>query len=67
VLFGKVTYGMGLVTFLLLVLPACNYHNRKDKVHSPQGKKQNEAGLSGSNFINLYVKKALIGEKVAHC
>jgi hypothetical protein len=50
------------VTLLLLVLPVCNYHTSKGKVHSSQGKKQNEASLSGSNFINL-CKKGFLAKK----
>jgi hypothetical protein len=51
------------VTFLLLFLPVCNYHNRKGKILSSQGKKQNEASLSGSYFMIFYIKKALFGQK----
>jgi hypothetical protein len=54
---------MGHVTFLLLFLPVCNYHNRKGMAPSSQGKKQIEASLSGSNLRNLYVKKLFLTKK----
>jgi hypothetical protein len=36
-----------------------NYRNRKGKILSSQGKKQNEASLSGSNSTIFYIQKAL--------
>jgi hypothetical protein len=44
-------YLIGPVTFLLLFLPVCNYHNRNGKILSSQGKKQNKASLSGSKVM----------------
>jgi hypothetical protein len=48
-------YLIGLVTFLLLFLQVCNYHNRNGKILSSQGKKQNEASLSGSKVMIFYI------------
>jgi hypothetical protein len=39
-------YLIGPVTFLLLFLPVCNYHNRKGKILSSQVKK-NRTKLAG--------------------
>jgi hypothetical protein len=46
---------MGHLTFLLEFLTVYNYHNRKGKIHSSQGKKQNEASLSGSTVMIFYI------------
>jgi hypothetical protein len=48
-------YLIGPVTFLLLFLPVCNYHNRNGKILSYQGKKQNEASLSSSKVMMFYI------------
>jgi hypothetical protein len=47
------------VKFLILFLPVCNYHNRKGKILSSPGKKQNEASVSGSNFM-IFMLGALL-------
>jgi hypothetical protein len=54
---------MSHVTFLIFIFNSVQLSYWKDKVLSSQGKKQNEASSSGSNFRKLYVKKALLGEK----
>jgi hypothetical protein len=41
----------------------CKYHNRKGKIPSSQGKKQNEASLYGSNFMIFISKKHFLAKK----
>jgi hypothetical protein len=48
-------YLIGPVTFLLLFLPVYKYRNRNGKILSSQGKKQNEASLSGSKVMIFYI------------
>jgi hypothetical protein len=54
---------MGHLAFLLEFLTVYNYHNRNGKILSSQGKKQNEASLSGSNSTIFYIQKALFWQK----
>jgi hypothetical protein len=58
---------IGPVAFLLVFLPVGNCRNRKGKILSSQGKKQNEASLSGSKVMIFYIKNTLFGQKIAHC
>jgi hypothetical protein len=59
---------MGHLAFLLKFVTVYNYHNRKGKILSSQGKKQNKDSLSGSNSTNFYIQKALFWPKIiAHC
>jgi hypothetical protein len=46
---------MGHLTFLLEFLTVNKYHNRKGKILSSQGEKQNEASLSGSKVMIFYI------------
>jgi hypothetical protein len=62
-----VRYLIDPVTFLLLFLPVCNYHNRKGRFSALRGKKQNEASLSGSKAMIFYMKKHFLAKKIAHC
>jgi hypothetical protein len=56
-------YLVGPVTFLLLLLPVCNNHNRNGKIFSSQGKNRTKLACLVQKLWFLYQKSTFLPKK----